>query len=183
MLSMRTDVQGAAVTVGGTSVGETPLTETAVVSGRQPVAVTHPDRRPWSGALDFSDTEVVDARIKLGRKAWPVWVLGGVALAGAIVGAVGTGLAAKRRSDGIITEDDKGVCHDTSLDPFDDKIPCVSAYKFHHMATAGWAVAGTAAASGLLYYLLFVRGKTEVTRTPVKDDLAAAIRPTASMTY
>lgn len=200
LLSMRTDVQGAAVKVGSLAVGETPLTEATVPSGKQQVALTHPDRREWSGALDFSDIEVVNAEVRMGRNTWPLWVVGGLTVAALTVGIVGTAGAMGRsekfgdktfgpnadeyeyRRHKIDSDDngelDKWVCDQWTAEGW-ESTGCGSALKYHHMATTGWFLAGTTAATGLLYYLFWVRPKVEIQRQPIGDkSTASAPRPT-----
>lgn len=170
MLTMRTDVQGAEVKVGAVDVGATPIDQKAVPSGSQTVQVSHPDRRPWSSAVAFSDTEVVNADVKLGRSAWPVWVAGGLTVAGIVMGSVGA-VVARGRTDENEEVEGVGCVNKETGEPGD------CSYGMHHMSTAGFITAGVAAAAGLAYYLFFVRSKVTITRTPAGQATAKRPRP------
>ncbi len=157
VLSMRTDVAGAAVTLGDMEVGTTPFDNVAVPSGSQTLSVNHPDRRPWSKALEFGDAEVVSAEIKLGRGMWPVWTAGGVALAGIIAGAVTGGLVASKHSEfesSSLTDQIK----------FKDEHPAFYNNTVSNISTASFITAGVAVAVGAAYYFIWGRHDETITR-------------------
>jgi hypothetical protein len=172
LLSMRTDVDGAEVFVGDKDVGQTPVASAAVAAGSQKVTVNHPDRRPWSGALDFSDSEVVNAKVTLGRKTWPAWTMAGVAGASLLLAVIATGMAAKDISDNEESKFRDGgrtstSCVDTDGNPTD------CPYTWHHVATASYSIAGVSAVASFIYYWFWARPKVEVSRTPVGQSSAS----------
>lgn len=182
LLSMRTDVSGATVAVENRPVGQTPVEKVQVPLGTHAVTVTHADRKPWSKALDFDEGQVVDAEVKLARPLWPVWVSAGVALAGMVVGTVGAALAYGQRDEltdnkaqrRYTTIGDTDQCMDNNLGK-----PGPCPYGIHHMSTAGFVVGGTAAATGLLYYLIW--GRPDQTIKHVPSSQAASARPRQSV--
>jgi hypothetical protein len=166
LLNMRTDVDGAAVTVGERKVGQTPVASAAVAAGSQKITINHPDRRPWSGALDFSDSEMVDAKVTLGRKTWPAWTLAGVAGASLLLGVIATGMAAKSNNDNEGEKfRDGGKTSTSCVDSAGNQVDCP--YAWHHTATAAYSVAGVSAVASFIYYWFWARPKVEVNRQPV----------------
>jgi hypothetical protein len=177
LLMMRTDLSGAAVKVGERALGATPLEEAAVPKGSHTLTVSHPDRRPWSKALDFSDSEMVSAKVKLGRKSWPVWVAGGLAVAGLIAGSVGAGLAAKNTNDYEEIPAGNPNAGDCVPSGEPDAAPEACNYGMHHMSTIGFSVAGASAVTGFLYYWFMVRHDAKVTRQPMGTGATTAAKP------
>jgi hypothetical protein len=155
LLTMRTDVSGATVIVGGQDLGQTPMDKSAVPMGNQKVLVHHPDRKPWTGTIDFTDTEVVTADLTMARPTWPVWVAGGAAAVGVIVGSITGGIVASRHSD--FEQDEMAYC---AKNDCNDKT-------IQHVSTASFITAGVAAAVGLVYYLVWGRHKEAISRSPV----------------
>jgi hypothetical protein len=158
LLSMRTNVAGATVTVGGKVLGKTPLTRAGVPLGRQQVSVRHPRLKGWNGAIDFDENNLVETDVKLGRPLWPVWVSAGVAVAGFVLGTVGAVLAHNdlRNDENQPTSCQlrEGGCN----------------YSNHHMSTAGFVIGGTAAATGLLYYFVWGRTSFESRQVPASNS-------------
>lgn len=99
LLSMRTDVPGAIVKLGDRELGATPLTNLPVPSGNETLTLTHPDRRPWSKGMDFGGGDAITAEVKLGRSNLPVWIAGGLAVAGIVAGSVVGGMVASHHDD------------------------------------------------------------------------------------
>lgn len=164
-LTMHTDVAGAVVKLGDRELGKTPLDGIDIPSGNRTITVSHPDRRSWSRALDFSETEAVEAQLALGRPTWPVWVAGGATVAGAVLGAI-TGLMAKNKAG-----DSANLISDLNGNgkPDGDE-PCAvgdCGQGLHHASTASFIAAGVAAAFGAVYYIVFARHKETITRKPV----------------
>ena len=154
LLSMRTSVPGAQVSVGKLKIGTTPLERAVVPRGSQEVTVTHPDRRDFSEALKFKDGLVLDADLEMGRPLWPVWTAGGLALAGVVAGAA-TGLIARQKvEDANATSPHK--CQ-SSGEPYDGADASECGWGLHHASTASLITAGVAAGVGLIYYLVWGR--------------------------
>jgi PEGA domain len=155
VLSMRTDVAGAAVKLGDLEVGTTPFDNLAVPSGSQNVTVNHPDRRPWSKALEFGDSEAISAELRLGRPTWPVWVAGGVSLAAIIAGSV-TGIIVKGHHDDFENAENQSL--------YCDNPDNYCSNSLSHLSTASFITAGVAAAAGAVYYFVFARHGETITR-------------------
>jgi len=189
LLSMRTDIEGAEVKVDSESLGTTPFKIDTLAPGSHKVTITHPDRSEWSGALDLDGRHDITARVKRGRKSWPVWTLAGVAVASLVLGIVGNVMAVNREAeeaknpDGSLVKDDDGKvlkkftdeggnCAEWTGEGYEDR-SCPSNYQFHHMTTVGYTLAGTAGVSSFLYYWFFVRPKVEISRTPAGQATAA----------
>jgi len=163
LLAMRADIPGARVTVGQLKVGQAPLDRTLVPEGKQLVKVEHPDRRTWSRALDFSSDQLVDTEVKLGRPLWPVWVSGGLGLAGIVAGSVTAALAKNRTDEGYEQRKCNQNGDPTGLGTADD-----CGYSLHNASTASFITAGVAAGVALAYYLIWGRSSATIKRTRVQ---------------
>jgi hypothetical protein len=162
MLTMRTDVPGADVKIGALEVGKTPIERATVPMGSQAVAVTHPDRRPWSHAIQFSGDEAIQAEVKLGRPLWPVWTAGGVGVAGLLLGTIAGVVAMKRTSEA----NDKGWCTSDGIrTPAGDVAGAKCGYVYHNLSTAAFITGGVAVGVALVYYLVWGRSSEKITRT------------------
>jgi hypothetical protein len=157
LLTMRTDIPGATISVDGQQVGSTPTERATVPLGRHEVKVSHPDRRSWSSAVEFEDGHMIDAEVKLGGPSWPLWVAGAATGAGIVLASVGGGLMLKARNDPNNVFKPDGTCNVVGM----------CDYKYHHMTTAGFVIGGTALAAGILYYVNWGRPRAEVRKLPV----------------
>ena len=154
LLSMRTAVPGAQVSVGKLKIGTTPLERAVVPRGNHEITVTHPDRRDFSEALKFQDGLVLDADLEMGRPLWPVWTAGGLALAGVVAGAA-TGLIARSKVE-TANETSPHKCQSTG-EPYPGTEASECGWGLHHASTASLITAGVAAGVGLIYYLVWGR--------------------------
>jgi hypothetical protein len=183
LLTMRADVDGAKVTVGSHELGGSPLEKGSVPLGKQTVTVSHPDRRPWSGAVDFEENQTVHAKVRLGRSMAPVWVGIGVAAAGLALGVAGTVITKNARDDAVVNG--KSVCNDWD-DPKDlDKcnIPTMS-----YVGGIGYGMLGAGAAFSLFYYLFGARStatieKLPATTTAKRPPAPVAVQPNGSVKF
>lgn len=98
LLSMRTDLPGARVTVGELDVGQTPLQDVPVPLGAQRVRVEHARRRDFSRSVEFGEMDAVRANVTLGRRSWPFWTMAAVS-AGAFIASIATFAAAMSKTD------------------------------------------------------------------------------------
>jgi hypothetical protein len=187
LLSIRSDPAGATVRVGAMELGKTPLSRVSVPLGEREVTLSYPGRSAWDEQLLFRKDDLVSARVKLGRRSWPTWVLVGVAGLAAIIGTA-TGVAALDRSKAVssmlVEERDAngrptgrlavGACTAEGQPIFTNmwdanrgeqaNDPC--SLGLQHTSTAFLSVAGASALSALLYYLIFVRPSDAITRGP-----------------
>lgn len=160
LLSMRTRVRGAKVQVGPVAAGTTPFARAPVPTGKRTVVVEHPDRRTWTGAMDFRQGQELQAELRLGRSLWPVWLAGGLTVAGIVAGSV-TGVMAKSRVDRAKEEN---LCNsDGSPTAAGTDGDC--GYGLHHASTASFIASGISAAVGVAYYLIWGRPSVTTRRT------------------
>lgn len=166
LLSMRTSVTGARVTVGQIKVGTTPVGSATVPLGKQLIKVEHASRRQWSRAVEFTPGELVKAEVKMGHPMWPVWVSAGVSAAGLALGTVTGVMALSHVGD----SNDANLCarDGTALT---DGAQC--GFGLQNASTAGFVTGGVAAAVALVYYLVWARPSATVSRSPIKS---AALR-------
>ena len=186
LLSMRSEPGGATLLLDGKiALGRTPLADVPVPAGRARLGLRHPDRRAWDSALELGAGERLSARVKLGRRSWPVWTLLAVAGVAGLVGMI-TGVAAldrdKELSNIVVEERDAndrptgrlavGACTADGQPIFANMVDTTGGGSandlcglgLHHATTALLSTAGISAASALLYYLLFVRPSVTVER-------------------
>ncbi len=157
-LTMRTDKMRAAVSLGQSKIGRTPLTQVDVPSGNNTITVSAEGRRPWTQTLHFSKNELIEANLTLGRPLWPVWVAGGVTAVGLVLGTVGAVLAYSKTHSG----------ENYFLEKSGESEECVGdcSYASHHLSTTGFITAGVSAAVGAAYYYFWARHRTAIKRHP-----------------
>ena len=162
LLTMRTSIKGAKVTVGPVKLGKTPVTSTTVPMGKHVVNVTHPDRRDWSRALDFTPDQQVTAQLNMGHPMSPFWISAGVSAVGLIVGSI-TGIMAIKH---VADANEQGRCS-----PDGNKlIPALEGscgFGMQHTSTTGFITGGVAAGVALVYYLFWAKDSVKITRAPM----------------
>jgi hypothetical protein len=191
LLTMRADVEGAKVAVGGREVGAAPVEKGAVPLGKQTVSVTHPDRRPWSAAIDFEEGQAVRAKVRLGRSMVPVWVGAGVAVAGLALGLAGTFATKARRDDndaGTLPNGTKGYCNDWGSPRDGAPAGTCDPPALSYVGGVGYGMLGAGAAFSLFYYLFGARSTAEIERVPATAAKrpgapTVAVQPNASLKF
>lgn len=162
LLSMRTSIKGASITVGPVKLGKTPVKEATVPLGKHVVNVSHPDRRSWSRALEFTPDRHVTAQLNMGHPMTPFWISAGVSAVGLIVGSV-TGIMAMKH---VADANEQGRCS-----PDGNKlIPSLEGgcgFGLQHTSTTGFVTGSVAAGVALVYYLFWAKDSVKITRAPL----------------
>ncbi len=162
LLSMRASADGAKVTVGPVKLGKAPLASATVPLGKHLVKVTHPDRRDWSRALDFTPDQHITAQVQMGHPMTPFWISAGVSAVSLIVGSV-TGIMAIKH---VSEANEQGRCS-----PAGDKlIPDLEGscgFGLQHTSSTGFITGGVAAGVALVYYLFWAKDSAKITRAPL----------------
>ena len=161
LLTMRTNVEGAKLTVGGIQLGKTPVTSATVPLGKHQVKLTHAGRREWARALDFSSRDQLLVDVKMGHSMAPFWISAGVSAVGLLVGSI-TGIMAIRK---VNEANDQGRCAADGTKLNDQNGGC--GFGLQHASTTGFVTGGVAAGVALVYYLLWARDSAVVSRKPL----------------